>query len=81
MVEALVSVLLEQLASITIQEAKQGISLVVGVDEEVRKLEDYLRIILAVLEDAEERQVTDAAVKLWLEKFKDTSYQYGRRVG
>ena len=74
MAEALVSVLLEQLASITVQEAKQGISLVVGVDEEVRKLEDNLRIIQAVLENAEKRQVTNAAVKLWLEKFKDTSY-------
>ena len=74
MAEALVSVLLEQLASIIVQEAKQGISLVVGVDEEVRKLEDNLQIIQAVLENAEKRQVTDAAVKLWLEKFKDTSY-------
>ena len=74
MAEALVSVMLEQLASITVWEAKQAISLVVGVDEEVRKLEDNLRIIQAVLENVEKRQVTDAAVKLWLEKFKDTSY-------
>ena len=74
MLEALVSVLLEQLASITVQEAKQGISLVVGVDEEVQKLEDNLRIIQAVLENAKKRQVTDVVVKLWLEKFKDTSY-------
>ena len=74
MAEALVSILLEQLASITVQEAKQGISLVVGVDEEVQKLEDNLRIIQAVLENAKKRQVTDVVVKLWLEKFKDTSY-------
>ena len=44
MAEALVSIMLEQLASIIAQEAKPGISLVVGVDEEVRKLEDNLRI-------------------------------------
>ena len=74
MAEALVSVMLEQLASITVQEAKQGISWVVGVDEEVQKLEDNLRIIQAVLENAKKRQVTDVVVKLWLEKFKDTSY-------
>ena len=74
MAEALVSVMLEQLASITVQEAKQGISLVVGVDEEVQKLEDNLRIIQAVLENAKKRQVTDVVVKLWMEKFKDTSY-------
>ena len=74
MAEALVSVLLEQLASITVQEAKQGISLVVGVDEEVQKLEDNLRIIQAVLENAKKRQMTDVVMKLWLKKFKDTSY-------
>lgn len=48
--------------------------MVVGVDEEVQKLEDNLRIIQAVLENAKKRQVTDVVVKLWLEKFKDTSY-------
>ena len=77
MAEALVSVMLEQLASITVQEAKQGISLVVGVDEEVQKLEDNLRIIQAVLENAKKRQVTDVVVKLWLKKIQRHILQYG----
>ena len=75
MAEALVFVLLKQLASIAAGEVEQERKLVVGVDEEIRKLEDNLRIIQAVLEDAEKRQVTNAAVKLWLEKLKDASYE------
>ncbi|XP_065627188.1 putative disease resistance protein RGA3 [Quercus suber] len=74
MAGVLVSALLEQLASIAVGEAEQEIKLVVGVDEEIRKLEDNLRMIQAVLEDAEKRQMTEAAVKLWLGKLKDTFY-------
>ena len=75
MAESLVSSLLEQIASITFQEAKQKIRLVKGVGEEVRKLEGNLRIIQAVLDDAEKRQLTEAAVKLWLKRLKDVSYE------
>uniref|UniRef100_A0A2N9IBB8 AAA+ ATPase domain-containing protein n=1 Tax=Fagus sylvatica TaxID=28930 RepID=A0A2N9IBB8_FAGSY len=75
MAEALVSTLLDQFASIAVREAEQEISLVVGVDTEVRKLEGNLRIILAVLDDAEKRQLKENAVKLWLKKLKDTSYE------
>ena len=75
MAESLVSSLLEQIASITFQEAEQEIRLVIGVDEEVRKLEGNLRIIQAVLDDAEKRQLTEAAVKLWLKRLKDVSYE------
>uniref|UniRef100_A0A7N2LNP1 Uncharacterized protein n=2 Tax=Quercus lobata TaxID=97700 RepID=A0A7N2LNP1_QUELO len=74
MAGVLVSALLEQLTSIAVGEAEQEIKLVVGVDQEVRKLEDNLRMIQAVLEDAETRQMTEAAVKLWLGKLKDTFY-------
>ncbi|XP_050285819.1 putative disease resistance protein RGA3 [Quercus robur] len=74
MAGVLVSALLEQLASIAVGEAEQEIKLVVGVDQEVRKLEDNLRMIQAVLEDAEKRQMTEAAVKLWLGKLKNTFY-------
>ena len=75
MAESLVSSLLEQIASIAVQEAEQEIRLVIGVDEEVRKLEGNLRIIQAVLDDAEKRQLTEAAVKLWLKRLKDVSYE------
>ena len=75
MAESLVSSLLEQFASITVQEAEQEIRLVVGVDKEVRKLEGNLQIIQAVLDDAEKRQLKEEAVKLWLNRLKDVSYE------
>nr|XP_023912120.1 putative disease resistance protein RGA4 [Quercus suber] len=75
MAESIVSSLLEQFASITFQEAEQEIRLVIGVDEEVRKLEGNLRTIQAVLDDAEKRQLKEEAVKLWLKRLKDVSYE------
>ena len=42
MAGALVFALLVQMASITLQEAKQEIKLVFGVDEEIRRLEGNL---------------------------------------
>ncbi|KAF3953769.1 hypothetical protein CMV_020814 [Castanea mollissima] len=64
-----------QLASITAREVQQEIRLVIGVDEEVRRLEGNLRTVLAVLDDAEKRQVKERAVSLWLEKLKEVSYE------
>ncbi|KAM4107964.1 hypothetical protein ACB094_03G008100 [Castanea mollissima] len=71
MADSLISTLLEQLASITAREVQQEIRLVIGVDEEVRRLEGNLRTVLAVLDDAEKRQVKERAVSLWLEKLKE----------
>ena len=42
MARALISALLVQMVSITLQEAKQEIKLVVGVDEEIRRLKGNL---------------------------------------
>uniref|UniRef100_A0A2N9GFL1 Rx N-terminal domain-containing protein n=1 Tax=Fagus sylvatica TaxID=28930 RepID=A0A2N9GFL1_FAGSY len=75
MAEGLVTDLIKQLASIAVREAEQEIRLVIGVDEEVQKLKDSLRTVKAVLNDAEKRQVTEEAVKLWLEKLKDACYE------
>ncbi|GMY22134.1 putative disease resistance protein RGA4 [Fagus crenata] len=75
MADAFISVILEQFASIITWEAEQEIRLVVGVDEEVGKLEGNLRTVKAVLNDVEKRQATDEAVKLWLKKLEDISYE------
>ncbi|XP_023892028.1 putative disease resistance protein RGA3 [Quercus suber] len=75
MADGFISVILEQLALITTQEAEQEIRLVVGVDEEVRRLEGDLRIEHAVLNDAEKRQVKERAVRFWLQKLKEVSYE------
>ncbi|GLT57494.1 hypothetical protein SLA2020_304620 [Shorea laevis] len=46
------------------------INLAVSWTEELRRLRDKLTMIRAFLQDAGERQVTNPAVKLWLEKLR-----------
>ena len=75
MAEAQTSGLLKQLASVAARELELESRLVLFGVQEVRKLESGLRTILPVLEDAERRQFTEEAVKLWLEKLKDLSYE------
>ncbi|KAL9451700.1 hypothetical protein AB3S75_013301 [Citrus x aurantiifolia] len=74
MVDAVVSTILEQLISFAAEEIKQQVLLVTGVKKEVKKLTNHLQAIQAVLEDAEEKQVTDRAVRLWLGRLKYASY-------
>ena len=45
-----------------------------GVDKEVQMLKDGLRIAQTMLNNAEERQVSDVAVKLWFDQLKDVYY-------
>ncbi|KAE8711425.1 hypothetical protein F3Y22_tig00110293pilonHSYRG00021 [Hibiscus syriacus] len=71
MAEALVSAILNQLQTSTVREWR----LLADVDQEINKLETYLKDIHAVLEDDEEKQVTDASVKRWLTKLKEASYE------
>ncbi|KAL6297272.1 hypothetical protein ACE6H2_005414 [Prunus campanulata] len=77
MADALISVLLERLASTTYEYIEEGVKLVLNVKEDVKKFTRILRVIQAVLEDAEQRQVTDQAVQIWLDELKDISYQMG----
>ncbi|XVF79431.1 hypothetical protein PTKIN_Ptkin14bG0222600 [Pterospermum kingtungense] len=74
MAESLISIVLEQLASITVEQGAQAFELVTGVEEEIENLESNLEAIQAVLEDAEERQLKDKAVNKWLDKLRDVSY-------
>ncbi|XVF78407.1 hypothetical protein PTKIN_Ptkin14bG0129800 [Pterospermum kingtungense] len=74
MAESLISVFLDQLFSITSQQATQQLKLVIGIDEEGDNLTSNLQAIKAVLEDAEEKQLKDKALKNWLEKLKEVSY-------
>uniref|UniRef100_A0A2N9FXC0 NB-ARC domain-containing protein n=1 Tax=Fagus sylvatica TaxID=28930 RepID=A0A2N9FXC0_FAGSY len=68
---ALVSGITQQLGSFITSEFK----LTASVKEEIQKLESKFRTIQAVLNDAEKRQVKEEAVKLWLDKLKDISYE------
>ncbi|XP_031251496.1 putative disease resistance protein RGA4 [Pistacia vera] len=74
MADAIVSGVLGQLSSIIGDEIKQEVKLIVGVDKEVKKLRSNLEAIEAVLIDAEERQVKEKTVRLWLDRLKHASY-------
>ncbi|XP_026387915.1 putative disease resistance protein RGA3 [Papaver somniferum] len=50
------------------------IMLVWGVDDEFKKLKDTLEMISAVTTDAENRQVSDQSVRLWLRRLKGAAY-------
>ncbi|CAL2245850.1 unnamed protein product [Prunus armeniaca] len=75
MAEALISVLIEQLASIIQKQVEQEVRLVVGVKKEVAKLTRNFKAIQVVLENAEERQVKEVDVRYWLESLKDVSHE------
>nr|XP_023904532.1 disease resistance protein RGA2-like isoform X2 [Quercus suber] len=76
MAETLLIDLFKQLGSIAVQLAKQEINLLVGVDEEVQKLQDRLGFIKAMLDDAEERHaVKQRTKKLWLEQLQNQYYE------
>ncbi|XP_031281480.1 putative disease resistance RPP13-like protein 1 [Pistacia vera] len=45
-----------------------------GVRSKLQKWEEKLKMIQAVLNDAEEKQLTDRAVKIWLDDLRDLAY-------
>ncbi|XP_044496549.1 putative disease resistance protein RGA1 [Mangifera indica] len=79
MAEAIVSFALKQLGSILSEQAsgyiRKQVSLVGDVDEEVDKLTNNLRAIQAVLFDAEQKQMKEEAVRVWLHRLKDVCYE------
>ncbi|XP_031274238.1 putative disease resistance protein RGA4 [Pistacia vera] len=74
MAEALVEIVLEQFVSIIRQQTEEGISLIVGAEQEVEKLQSNFLSIQALLVDAESRQVKENTVRVWLAKLRDVSY-------
>ncbi|KAH9689100.1 hypothetical protein KPL70_015354 [Citrus sinensis] len=73
-VDAIISPLLQQLTAMAAQETKEQVKLVMGVGKEVKKLNSNLRAIQAVLHDAENRQVKEETVRLWLDQLRDACY-------
>ncbi|GKV14728.1 hypothetical protein SLEP1_g25554 [Rubroshorea leprosula] len=74
MAEALVSSILGLLTTIAAKEAKQTVRLVTDVEEEVERLGHNLQAIHAVLEDAEEKQIPDGSIKLWMVRLTEAAY-------
>ncbi|KAL5706977.1 hypothetical protein ACHQM5_025081 [Ranunculus cassubicifolius] len=70
MADALISVVVEQLASYV----QSQVMLVVDTHEEIVKLTGNLKLVQAVLADAEEKQVKNKAVRVWLEDLKQVVY-------
>ncbi|KAL9460890.1 hypothetical protein AB3S75_003981 [Citrus x aurantiifolia] len=74
MAEAIVSTILEQLASILVEQTAAEVRLISGAEEEVENLHRRFHLIKAVVEDAEKRQMKENAVRVWLDDLKHASY-------
>ncbi|PNX58037.1 disease resistance protein rga3-like, partial [Trifolium pratense] len=70
MAEAVIEVVLDNLSSLIQKE----LSIFLGVDRELKSLSSLLTTIKATLEDAEEKQFTNRAIKNWLLKLKDAAH-------
>ncbi|XP_077215883.1 putative disease resistance protein RGA3 [Tasmannia lanceolata] len=74
MADLLLSPLVDTIVGKLMDSVIQEITLLWGVDEEVENLSTTLSAIQAVLQDAEEQQVSSNAVKDWLRKLKGVAY-------
>ncbi|GKU86386.1 hypothetical protein SLEP1_g919 [Rubroshorea leprosula] len=74
MTDAIVTVVVEQLTTILLEKTKREVKLVTGVGRDLKKLKSNLESIHALLGDAEERQIKDNSIKLWLKKLKQVCY-------
>ncbi|XP_028754365.1 putative disease resistance protein RGA1 [Neltuma alba] len=70
MTEAMIEVAIETLSSLIQKE----LVLFMGVGGEMTRLSSVLTTIKAVLEDAEEKQLTDKPLQNWLRKLRDAAY-------
>ncbi|KAK9923427.1 hypothetical protein M0R45_031846 [Rubus argutus] len=75
MADALISFLIEQLASTAFEQMKEKVRLILDVENEVDQLTRSLKQIQAVLKDAEKRQVKEAVVQVWLDELKEVAYE------
>ncbi|GKV33023.1 hypothetical protein SLEP1_g41578 [Rubroshorea leprosula] len=74
MSEAFVSAILQQLITVGYEELQQEVKLVTGVGKAIERLKNNLESIRALLNDAEERQMKEENIKLWLERLKAVCY-------
>jgi hypothetical protein len=70
MAEAVLEVVLTNLSSLIQKE----IGLFLCFEQDFKSLSSLLTTIKATIEDAEEKQFTDRAIKDWLLKLKDAAY-------
>ncbi|KAL5999673.1 hypothetical protein ACLOJK_037958 [Asimina triloba] len=70
MADALVSIALEKLTDVLLQQ----LELFAGATDEFQKIQQSLQHIKAVLHDAENKQVTQESVPLWLSELRQVAY-------
>ncbi|XP_068310983.1 putative disease resistance protein RGA3 [Pyrus communis] len=75
MADAIVSMLLERLASATFHYIEDEVKNVLNVKKDVQEFTSNLIAIQAVLQDAERRKVEEERVRNWLDNLKEISYQ------
>ncbi|GLT37656.1 hypothetical protein SLA2020_119600 [Shorea laevis] len=74
MSDALASTILQQLTTIIYEEVQQKLKLVTGLGKKVKRLKSNIESIHSLLDDAEERQMKDQSIKIWLEHLKEVRY-------
>ncbi|XP_040366400.1 putative disease resistance protein RGA4 [Rosa chinensis] len=75
MAEVLINLLVQQLGSVVYHHTSEGLKLVLKAKKDVVKFRSTLKLIQNVLHDAEKKQVSDPAVRDWLDQLKDVSYK------
>ncbi|KAI3859392.1 hypothetical protein MKW92_015790 [Papaver armeniacum] len=75
MADAIVAFLIKELALVIKKEVEQEVRLVVGVETEVGRLQKTFETLQTVLNEAEQRQMDDGAVKIWLDNLKNAAYE------
>ncbi|XP_057453748.1 putative disease resistance protein RGA1 [Lotus japonicus] len=70
MTEALLGAVFEKLISL----AQNEFATMSGINRKAEKLSHTLELIKAVVEDAEEKQITNKPIKVWLQQLKDATY-------
>ncbi|XP_047978635.1 putative disease resistance protein RGA1 [Salvia hispanica] len=75
MADAIVSVVVERVATMVEDKIRYEVNLVKGVKKELQKLSKKLNTIRKVLDDAEKKALNDQIVKIWLKQLENTTYE------
>ncbi|KAG6395733.1 hypothetical protein SASPL_141857 [Salvia splendens] len=75
MADAVISIVVERVATIIQDQIRYEVNLVRGVEKELLELSKKLEMIRKVLDDAGKRGVNDQSVKSWLKKLEATAYE------
>ncbi|KAJ0860206.1 putative virus X resistance protein-like, coiled-coil [Helianthus annuus] len=74
MAESVLSVLLPLLIEKLVSETSNSIARYKGIDAEIEKCQDSLKLIQDVLTDASQKEITNQAVKRWLNDLQHLAY-------